>query len=313
VTARHWGILAFTSALWGASYLFIKVGLDGGIPEGWIIFGRSIMACAILVPLALRAGALPALRARPGWVLALGLAQVVLPFGLITFGENHVPSALTGILVASSPLFIALLAPRVDPAERSQGWALVGVLLGLVGVGLLFGLDLSGDVETLLGGAMIVGAALSYACAVLIVKRGFTGVPAVGVAASTMVVGAVAWLPVAALTVPADTPDTNAVLSLVALGLGGTGVGMWLFYLLIAEIGPARAAVIAYVAPAFAVVYGMVFLDEALTAGTVGGLVLILAGSRLAASRRAPPGDGEALVSRSGPSRSTSPAPARAR
>jgi drug/metabolite transporter (DMT)-like permease len=309
VSARAWLSLSITAALWGASYMFIKVALDGGLSEGFIICARTILGAAVLLPMAARANAIkPILEGRKAWALALAGAQVIVPFGLITFGENHVPSALAGILVATAPLFVALIATKVDPAERAHGWGLFGVLLGMVGVVLLFGVDLSGDTETLIGGLMVVGAGACYAVAVLIAKRGFTGVPPVGVAASNLVISAVAWLPVAIVSLPTHGPGADAVLSMIALGAGGTGIAFLFFYTSIAEVGPAKASVVAYVAPAFAVVYGVVLLDEDLTIGTIGGLLLILAGSWLAASGRLP-----GALSRSAPSRSSAPAPARAR
>jgi drug/metabolite transporter (DMT)-like permease len=319
VSARAWLLLSITAALWGASYMFIKVALDGGLSEGFIICARTILGAAVLLPMAVRANAIaPIIRERKAWALALAAAQVIVPFGLITFGENHVPSALAGILVATAPLFIALLATKFDPAERAHGWALFGVVLGMVGVILLFGLDLSGNAETLVGGLMIVGAGACYAAAVLIAKRAFTGVPPVGVAASNLVISAVVWLPVAAASLPTRGPGANAVLAMIALGAGGTGIAFLCFYTSIAEIGPAKASVVSYVAPAFAVVYGVVLLGESLTAGTIGGLALILAGSWLAASGRLPrrggsPRGEDSPLSRSAPSRSTAPAPARAR
>jgi drug/metabolite transporter (DMT)-like permease len=324
VSPRAWFSLAFTAALWGASYMFIKVALDDGLSEGFIICARTILGALVLVPLALRAGAVRQIVERRWWALALAATQVVVPFGLITFGENHVPSALAGILVATSPLFVALLAIRVDPDERSRGWGLVGVVLGMAGVVLLFGVDLSGDGETLLGGLMIVGAGACYGVAVLIAKRGFTGVPPVGVAASNLVISAVVWLPFALVSLPHAVPGTGAVLSMIALGAGGTGIAFLFFYTSIAEVGPARASVVAYVAPAFAVVYGVVLLDERLTLGTIGGLLLILAGSWLAAqgglparlrgsgSSRSAEAEAEALT-RTEPCRSTAHEPARVR
>jgi drug/metabolite transporter (DMT)-like permease len=308
VSPRAWLSLSITAALWGASYMFIKVALDGGLSEGFIIVARTVLGALVLLPMAIRAGAIPMLVARRWWALALAAVQVIVPFGLITFGENHVPSSLAGILVATAPLFVALLAIRFDPAERSHGWGLAGVVLGMVGVVLLFGVDLSGDTETLVGGLMIVASGACYAVAVLIAKRAFTGVPPVGVAASNLVISAVIWLPVAAFSLPTHDPGLNAILSMLALGVGGTGLAFLFFYTSIAAVGPARASVVAYVAPAFAVVYGVVLLDEALTLGTIGGLALILAGSWLAASGRLP-----SPLSRSEPSRSTSPAPARVR
>lgn len=306
--ARTWLSLAFTAALWGASYMFIKVALDDDLSEGFIICARTLMGAAVLAPMAIRSGAIPMLRQRKGYALALAATQVIVPFALITFGENHVPSSLAGILVATAPLFIVVLAIKVDPEERSSGWALVGVLLGMLGVVLLFGVDLSGDAETLVGGLMIVGSGLCYAIAVLIAKRGFTGVPPVGVVVSNLTISAVFWLPFALATLPTHSPGANAILSMLALGLGGTGLAFLLFYTSIAEIGPARASIVSYVAPAFSVVYGVTLLDEDLTVGTIGGLALILAGSWLAASGRLP-----GFLNRSGPSRSTAPEPARVR
>jgi drug/metabolite transporter (DMT)-like permease len=308
VSARAWLSLSITAALWGASYMFIKVALDGGLSEGFIICARTLLGAAVLLPLAVRAGAVRPILERRWWALALASMQVIVPFGLITFGENHVPSALAGILVATAPLFIALIAAKVDPDERARGWGLVGVVLGMVGVVLLFGVDLSGDSETLIGGLMIVGAGACYAVAVLIAKRGFTGVPPVGVVASNLVISAVVWLPFALADLPTQGPGADAVLSLIVLGVGGTGLAFLMFYTSIAEVGPAKASIVSYVAPAFAVVYGVLLLDEDLTAGTVGGLVLILAGSWLAASGRLP-----SFLSRTGPSRSSAPAPARVR
>ncbi|HYF26409.1 MAG TPA: DMT family transporter [Baekduia sp.] len=304
MTGRGLLLFAVAAALWGGSYLFIKVALDDGVSEPFIVFSRTLLGALVLVPLGLRAGALRPLLQRGWWIVGLAGLQVVLPFGLITYGERSLHSGLAGVLIASSPLFLALIALRVDREERSEGWALVGLLVGIAGVAVLFGADLTGDADALLGGVMILGAALSYAAAVLIVKRRFTGVAPVGVAASTMVVSSVAWLPAALLTAPSAVPPADSVLSLLVLGAGGTGIAFYCFYTLISDVGPARASLVAYVAPAFAVVYGVTLLDEPLTAGTVIGLALILGGSWLAAGGR---------LSRSAPSRSSAPAPARAR
>lgn len=307
MTRRLWLYMAGAAALWGASYMFIKVALED-TSEGFIIFARTMLGALVLVPLGLRAGALRPILQRKRATLLLASLQVAIPFGLITWGERWVDSGLAGILVASAPIWVALIALRADAEERSHGWALVGTLTGMVGVGLLFGVDLSGDANELLGGGMIVIAALAYALAGFVVKRNFVGVPPVGVAASTMVVSAAVYAPLAIVTFPERMPDSETVGSLLVLGAGGTGVAFLLYYTLMAELGPARASVIAYIAPAFAVVYGVTLLDETLTISTIAGLLLILGGSWLAAQGRLP-----AWLSRIGPSRSSVPAPVRAR
>jgi drug/metabolite transporter (DMT)-like permease len=126
-----------------------------------------------------------------------------------------------------------------------------------------------------------------------------------------MAVAAIVTLPLLIASPPTAMPGTDTIVSMIVLGAGGTGIAFLWFYTLIAELGPSRASIIAYIAPAFSVLYGALLLDEAVTAGTVAGLTLILAGSWMAVS--GPGRAGRNPVSRSGPSRSTAHAPARAR
>src|SRR4051794_1662891 len=102
---RAWLLMALLAALWGASYLFIKVSLEDGIDPVFIVFARIALGAIVLVPLALHSAGLAGMRALAGPVLCLAIVQVVLPFVLITFGEQHIASALTGILVSSAPIF----------------------------------------------------------------------------------------------------------------------------------------------------------------------------------------------------------------
>jgi drug/metabolite transporter (DMT)-like permease len=314
MTRRSWLILAVTAALWGASYMFIKVALED-FSEGAIVCIRTALGAALLLGIAAHRGLLGDLRGRVRWVAVIAFVQVVGPFLLITYGENHISSSLTAILVSSVPIFTALLALRFDHAERSQGWALVGIVIGIAGVALLFGVDLSGSSDELLGGGMMLLAALGYAISWLLVKHKLAGAAPVTLAGATMAIAAVATLPLLVAAPPAGTPGLDAVASLLALGAGGTGAAFVLYHTLIARIGPARASMVGYVAPAFSIFYGVVLLDEALTAGAVAGLLLILAGSWLGAERRLPwqrPRT-PVPVSRTEPSRSSAPAPVRAR
>jgi drug/metabolite transporter (DMT)-like permease len=294
------GVLA---ALWGASYMFIKVAIDDVSPVV-VVWVRLVLAALVLLPIAHRRGALAALRGHLPVVALLAGVQVLAPFLLITFGERHIPSSLAGILVASAPIFTALLAFRLDREELATGWRLVGVLVGIVGVGLLFGVDLTGDTAALLGGLMVLLASLGYAIGPLQMKRRLQGVPPVATAAATMTAAALVLTPAVPFVLPSHAPGLDTVGSLLVLGAGGTGFAFLIFYTLIAEIGPGRATVVAYIAPGFSVVYGIVLLGERFTAGTAAGLLLILGGSWLAAGGR---------LSRSGLSRSTVPAPVRAR
>jgi len=279
------GLLA---ALWGASYLFIKVALDDGVAPVFIVFARLALGALVLVPIAIGQRALGALRGRWDAILFMSLVQVVVPFLLITYGERHIPSSLAGILVASAPIFTALLAVRYDDDERPRGIAAAGVVMGIIGVVLLFGIDLRGDAAALAGGLMVLLASVGYAIGGLYLKHRLRGVPAVGIAASTLLAGTLVLAPAALFALPSAVPSTAATASLLVLGGGGTGIAFLIFYTLIAEIGPSRASLVTYLAPAFAVVYGVWLLSEPLTAGAVLGLLLILAGSWVAMEGRLP-------------------------
>ena len=284
---RAWIWLLALGAIWGASYLFIKIGLRDLSP-GMVSFLRVALAALVLVPVAASQGALRGLLPRAGWLLLIGAVQVAGPFILIAAGEEEISSSLAGILVASAPLFTALLAPWIDREESSRGLRLGGVLVGFAGVGLLLGVDLGGEGAALLGGLMVVLASLGYAIGGFLVKHRLAGVPPVGMSATVMLASALILLPVAVATAPDSAPGLGPLAAVAALGFVGTGAAFVIFYWLISTVGPARAFIVTYIAPGFAVAYGATLLDEEVTVATIAGLVLILAGSWLAAEGRIP-------------------------
>jgi drug/metabolite transporter (DMT)-like permease len=183
---RAWLLMALLAALWGASYLFIKIALDDGMPPVFIVFVRILLGAVVLVPIAIYAGAPRRMRGLAGPVLFLAVVQVVGPFVLITYGERHIASSLTAILVSAAPIITALIAVRYDDEERPRGIAAAGVVMGIVGVVLLFGLDLSGDAAAIAGGLMVLLASAGYAVGSLYLKHRLQGAPPIGLAASTM-------------------------------------------------------------------------------------------------------------------------------
>jgi drug/metabolite transporter (DMT)-like permease len=287
MTRRTWLMMGATAAVWGASYMFIKLALDD-FSEGAIVCIRTALGAVVLLSLAARWDALAPLRGRWRWIVPIALIQVTAPFLLITFGENHIDSQLAGILVSSAPIFTALLTLAFVHAERMQGWGAVGIVIGMLGVILLFGLDLSGSGDQVLGGVMILLASFGYGVGAMLIKHKLQGVPPVGVAGANMAVAALVTLPLALAALPDHAPSFKAAGGLVLLGVAGTGMAFLWFYTLIAEIGPARASIIAYIAPGFSVVYGVVLMEEPFSAGAVAGLALILAGSWLAVQSRLP-------------------------
>lgn len=189
--------LLLLASVWGASYMLIKIGLRD-LPAPMVAWMRIALAALVLVPVAASQRALGVVRGRVGTLAVVGAVQVAGPFLLIALGEEAISSALAGILVATAPIFTALLAIRVDHEERSEGARLVGIVLGIAGVATLFGLDLSDSGSTVLGGLAVVGAGLGYAVGGFLVKHRLGGLPPIGVAAWVMV-ASTAWLLPAAL------------------------------------------------------------------------------------------------------------------
>jgi drug/metabolite transporter (DMT)-like permease len=262
------------SAFWGASYLFIKVALEDDIAPAFIVFARCALAAMVLLPVAAHIGALTGLRERLGPLVVLAFVQVTVPFMLITIGEQEISSSLTGILVASAPIFTFLLAFVLPGAERAGALSLLGVAIGIGGVGLLLGVDAPGGTSAVVGGLLVVLATLGYGIGAWFLKRRLPGVQPVGAVGATSAATALMVLPLAAFQVPDHAPGIDAIGALVALGVLGTGL--------------AKASLVAYVAPAFSVVYGVTLLDERFTVATAAGLVLIVGGSWIAAEGRLP-------------------------
>ena len=287
--------MAVLAATWGASYLFIKVGLrDFSAP--FLVCARTALAAVVLLPVALHRNALGALRGRGGSIVLLAAFQVVAPFMLITVGERWIPSALAGILVASAPIWAALLAfTPYAPGQRPGRVALVGLGIGMVGVALLFGFDLGGDDLAVVGGLMVLAAGFFYAAGAIELKRRMDGVHPAAIVAATMSTSALLTLPAALLTLP-DSAGADSLASLVALGLLGTGLAFLIFYGLINDLGAQKASLVAYLSPGFAVGYGVAVLGESVTAGTFAGLALILGGSYLAAGGRVPARGGRTVA-----------------
>jgi drug/metabolite transporter (DMT)-like permease len=287
VDRRSWLWLLLLASIWGASYMLIKIGLRDMSPEV-VAFARIALAAVVLMPVAAAQGALRGLRGRLGVIALVGAVQVAGPFLLIPVGEQHITSALAGILVATTPIFTALLAIRIDHEERSEGLRLVGVGVGVAGVVLLFGFDLGGSSAALLGGLAVVLASVGYSVGSFVVKHRLSDARPLGVVASVMTASALMLLIPAIATAPSTGPGLGPIAAVVALGVFGTGVAFVIFYLLIGTVGPARTMIVSYLAPGFAVVYGATLLGESISVATLVGLALIVGGSWLAISGTIP-------------------------
>ena len=277
-------LLAIVAAIWGSSYMFIKVAVDELEPTAMMCL-RLVLASAVLVPvLVVLVGARPAvaeIRAT-GWdAWAVGILNMALPFTLIAWGEKHIDSGIAAIANASVPIFVVLLALRFNPAERVRGARLLGILVGFAGVGVLTGLNPEGGWWAVAGTLAIVAASLSYASANHYVQHRFAGTTPLLITVASSITGALVLLPFALAQLPEEVPSWQALGSVAALGILGTALALLFFYRMLASYGASRASLVTYLLPPTALVYGALILDERITLNAILGLLLILAGVAL--------------------------------
>lgn len=277
-------LLLIVAAIWGASYLFIKVAVEEIEPTAMMAL-RLVLAALVLVPFVfLRLGrerAVRELRGTGGGALVLGTINMAVPFTLIAWGEKHVDSGVAAIANASVPIFVVALAVRYRPSERVGGLRLAGVLIGFAGVGVLTGLHPEGGWWAIAGTLAVVVASFSYAVANLYTQHRFPKTSPLVITAASSVAAAILLLPFALLQLPGKIPSWQALGSVAALGLGGTAIALIFFYRMLVSYGASRASLVTYLLPPFALLYGVLFLAEKIPLNAALGLILILAGVAL--------------------------------
>jgi drug/metabolite transporter (DMT)-like permease len=281
VSRRHSLMLLVLASLWGASFMFIKVGVRELAPGTLICFRLALGAMTVL-PVALvtlgRRELARSLRAAAGPLFLVGLINSALPITVLAWGEKRVDSGLAAVIQASAPLFTALLALRFSRGEVVTGSRFAGLLVGFGGVALLVGVQPRGDVLSALA---ITFTALCYAAAALYSARALAHVPPLVTAVGALASATLILVPFAIAQPPHGVPGWKVTGSLLALGILGTGVAYVLYYALLAGAGASRAILITYLSPALALGYGAIFLGEAVTASAVVGLALVLGGVAL--------------------------------
>jgi drug/metabolite transporter (DMT)-like permease len=288
VTARGRLLFATMAVVWGVPYLFIKVAVEDFSPAA-VVFGRTALAAMLLVPIAAARGMLRPLLPRWRWLLAFAALEVAGPFLLLTYAEQRISSSLTGLLVAAVPLLGLMFGRLMGLADPIDARRLLGLIVGVLGVGVLVGVDLQADSWTAV--VAVLFAAAGYAVGPIVADQRLAGLPSLGVSAVAMGVTAVAYLPFAVLTRPADLAAALASSwwAIAVLGVVCSAFAFLVFFALIAEVGPTRATVITYVNPAVALLLGVLVLGEPLTLGLLVGFPLVLLGSALATRRVAGP------------------------
>src|SRR6266576_1241827 len=259
-------LLLLLAAIWGASFMFIKIAVDELAPTTTMALRLVFSAFPLLAIVFVKRGIRPAtieMRSIVVPAMVLGVFSTALPFMLIAWGETRIDSGVAAIGNASMPIFVALLALRFRRTERATGARLFGVVLGLIGVAVLAGVDPKGGWAGFVGTLAVVAASISYAIATLYTQ--------------TLL----------------DTVHNDVLAAVLALGLLGTVAGQLIYFRMIYQYGSARASLVVYLLPVTALIYGAVLLGETVTTSALAGLVLILTGTALGSCllrlrRRAP-------------------------
>src|SRR5262249_52923328 len=214
-------------------------------------------------------GGLAPLRGHLRALVVLAALNNAVPFWLLGFAETRLDSGLTAIIQAAAPIFAVLLAGWIDPSQHVRGARLAGIATGFVGVALLVGVQRHGQVTAALA---VVAVALCYAGSVLYAGRAMHGVPPLQLSAGQLGCAAILSAPFGISQLPSHSPGAKAIAAVVALGALGSGIAYLLYFGLIASAGASRAILVTYLVPAFALVYGALFLDEDVSASAVGGM-----------------------------------------
>lgn len=277
--------LLLLAAIWGASFLFMRLGAGefGAVPLSWL---RVAGASLVLAPLLLWRGELPALRVHWKPIFVVGITNSALPFVLFSYALLSITASLSSIFNSASPLFGALIA-WVWLKDRLSASRIAGLVIGFAGV-----LGLAGDEASVSGGADASGgllavlacllASVAYGYSVNFTKRYLAGVPPMAVAAGSQLAAAIVLLAPALWFWPAGLPGVAAWANVAGLAVVCTGFAYLLYFRLIAHAGPANAIAVTYLVPAFAVLWGGLFLGERPTGAMLAGCSVILVGTALA-------------------------------
>jgi drug/metabolite transporter (DMT)-like permease len=280
-----WILFLTLGFLWGSSYLWIKIGLES-LPPLTLIAGRLLLGGAFLaVVVAIARQPLPREPRQYGHLLVMAVVNIVMPFILITVGEQSIDSALASILTATVPLTVIVLAPMFLPDERITLPKIAGLALGFTGVILLVAPDLVNLSDSdLTGELMMIGAAICYGIGNVYAKRNVRGLRPM-IPALFQVVFATAIIVPMALVVedPVGTvdPAPAAIVAVIWLGILGSGVAYLCYFTILAHWGATRTSMVAYLLPVVGIALGAAVMGDPVTANRIAGTALIIAGIAL--------------------------------
>ena len=280
-----WILFLALGFLWGSSYFWIKIGVET-LPPLTLIAGRLLLGGVFLATVvALARERLPREARMYGHLLVMSVVNIVLPFILITVGEQTIDSALASILNATVPLTVIVLAPLFLPDERITVARVAGLAVGFAGVMVLVAPDLANLSDAdLTGELMMLGSSLCYGAGNVYAKRNVHGlrpmIPALfQVTFAALIVGVLALIVDRPFERVSVTPE--AIVAVVWLGILGSGFAYLCYFTILQRWGATRTSMVAYLLPVVGIVLGFLVLGEPITANRILGTVLVIAGIAL--------------------------------
>lgn len=272
--------LVLLAALWGGSFLFMRVATPEFGPVG-VSELRVLIAATALALFFTASGGLQAYRAGVLPLCVVGMLNAVLPFSLFAFATLHLTAGFTSILNATAPFFSALVA-FLWLRERLTAYQVAGLIAGFAGVLVLLWDKLSfGDGPVALAVAACLMATLSYGVAASYIRKRLLHASPMAITTGSQIAAALCLLPPALWLHPAEVPSPQAWMAVAALGLLSTGLAFFLYYRLVTSAGTVRAMSVTFLIPVFGMLWGVLFLDEVVTADMLAGTVIILVGTAL--------------------------------
>jgi len=283
MNARSFSLLVLLAALWGASFLFIRVSAHEFGPVPLMAVRVTIAAIFLSVVLGARRG-FHNMSGRLMTLLVVGVMNQALPFCLFAYAELTLPAGVTSVINATTPLWAALVA-FLWVGDRLSTTRVAGLVIGFSGILMLTWHDLRG-LNTLSQNAIaplaVLAATLLYGISANFTKRFLAGMDSLAVATGSMIGASAMLLPFAFIYWPATPISGLAWNSVIALGVACTAIAYIVYFHLIATAGPARAVSVTFLVPIFGIMWGTLFLDETLTANTLAGCTIVIVGTMLA-------------------------------
>lgn len=288
MSRKGWALFALVGVLWGVPYLFMKVAVEE-LSTPVIVFSRLLIGAAVLVPLALYEKTLrPALKYWK-YIALYAVAEMVIPWTLITNAQKDLSSGVVALLVATVPIWATLFAHHTGDSTAAHRTRIFGIALGLIGIVFLVGIETLNDFGNMRALIQVLIASASYAYAVNMITRKAPETSGVAINGIAMALSTVIFAPFALTHLPTKTPSSEAILATIGLGVICTAFAFWVFFIVLKEIGAARASLVVYPNTAVAVVLGIFLLDEQLTLAIAIGLPMVLLGSYFASRKPSTP------------------------